>query len=81
MEKAGQIAAVAEGNYREALQLLQHADDDWKAMLKEWLNAIIKTESVAQVKWIDEAAKLGREKQKQFLKYFIHLLQQAIRLG
>jgi DNA polymerase-3 subunit delta' len=49
-------------------------------MLKEWLNAIIKTGPVAQVKWIDEAAKLGREKQKQFLKYFIHLLQQAIRL-
>lgn len=80
IEKAGQMAAVAEGNYREALQLLQHADDDWKAMLREWLNAIIKTGPVAQVKWIDEAAKLGREKQKQFLKYFIHLLEKAIRL-
>lgn len=80
IEKAQQIAAVAEGNYREALQLLQHADDDWQVMLREWLNAIIKTGPVAQVKWIDEAAKLGREKQKQFFKYFIHLLQQAIRL-
>ena len=28
IEKAQQIAALAEGNYREALQLLQHADDD-----------------------------------------------------
>jgi len=79
MEKAQQVAAVAEGNYREALQLLQHADDDWEAMLREWLNAIIRTGPVAQVKWIDETAKLGREKQKQFLKYFIHLLEQAIR--
>ncbi len=33
-----------------------------------------------QVKWIDEISKLGREKQKQFLRYFIHLLQQAIRV-
>ncbi len=80
IEKARQIAAVAEGNYREALQLLQHADDDWEAMLREWLNAIIKTGPVAQVKWIDETAKIGREKQKQFLKYFIHLLEQAIRI-
>lgn len=79
IEKAQQIAAVAEGNYREALQLLQHADDDWELMLREWLNAIIKTGPVAQVKWIEETAKLGREKQKQFLKYFIHLLEQAIR--
>jgi DNA polymerase III subunit delta' len=80
IEKAMQIAALAEGNYREALQLLQHADDDWEVMLREWLNAIIRTGPVAQVKWIDETAKLGREKQKQFLKYFIHLLEEAIRL-
>ncbi len=80
MEKAQQIAAVAEGNYREALQLLQHAEDDWEDILREWLNAIVKTGPVAQVKWIEETAKMGREKQKQFLKYFIHLLEQAIRL-
>ena len=80
IEKAMQIAAVAEGNYREALQLLQHAGDDWEVMLREWLNAIIRTGPVAQVKWIDETAKLGREKQKQFLKYFIHLLEEAVRL-
>ena len=80
IEKAQQIAALAEGNYREALQLLQHADDDWEVMLREWLNAIIRTGPVAQVKWIDDTAKLGREKQKQFLKYFIHLLEQAIRM-
>ena len=80
IEKAQQIAILAEGNYREALQLLQHADDDWEVMLREWLNAIIRTGPVAQVKWIDETAKLGREKQKQFLKYFIHLLEEAVRL-
>ncbi len=78
-DKARQVAAVAEGNYREALHMLQHADDDWQALLREWLNAILKTGPVAQVKWIEDAAKLGREKQKQFLKYFIHLLEQAIR--
>jgi DNA polymerase-3 subunit delta' len=80
MQKAQQVAALAEGNYREALQLLQHADDDWEAMLREWLNSILRTGPVAQVKWIDETAKLGREKQKQFIKYFIHLLEQSIRL-
>ena len=80
IEKAQQIAAVSEGNYREALQLVQNAEDDWQLLLREWLNAIIKTGPLAQVKWIDETAKLGREKQKQFLKYFIHLLEQAIRL-
>ncbi len=81
IEKAQQIAALSEGNYREALQLLQHVEDDWQAILREWLNLIVKKNLAGQVKWIDEMSKKGREKQKQFLKYFTHLLEQAIRLN
>ena len=33
-----------------------------------------------QIKWIEDVAKLGREKQKQLLLYFNHLLEQGIRL-
>lgn len=78
--QAAQVAGVSEGNYREALQLLQHADEDWQSLLRDWLNAILKLGPIAQVKWVDEVSKLGREKQKQFLRYFNHLLEQAIRL-
>jgi len=79
-EQARQIAVLCEGNYHEALQLLRHAEDDWQAVLREWLNAILKTGPVAQVKWIEEISKSGRERQKQFLRYFNHLLEQAVRL-
>ncbi|HEX6428954.1 MAG TPA: hypothetical protein VF008_14760, partial [Niastella sp.] len=72
-DPARQIALIAEGNYHEALQLMQHADEDWQSLLREWLNAILKNGPIAQVKWIDEVSKLGREKQKQFLRYFNHL--------
>ncbi|PWU03722.1 MAG: hypothetical protein C5B52_02925 [Bacteroidetes bacterium] len=79
-EQARQLASVSEGNYREALQLMQHAEEDWQGLLREWLNAILKTGPIAQVKWIEEINKQGREKQKQFLRYFNHLLEQSIRL-
>ena len=79
-EQARQIAAVCEGNYREALQLLKHTEEDWQTLLRDWLNAVLKTGPMAQVKWVEEISKLGREKQKQFLRYFNHLLEQAIRL-
>src|SRR2546423_10147680 len=79
-EQARQTALVSEGNYREALQLVQHAEEDWQGLLRNWLNTIMKTGPVSQVKWIEETGKLGRERQKQFLKYFGHLLEQAIRL-
>ena len=77
--KARQVAATAEGNYREALQLLQNAEEDWQALLRDWLNSIIKTGPIAQTKWVEEISRLGREKQKQLLRYFNHLLEQSIR--
>lgn len=80
VEKAGQIAALSEGNYREGLQLLQNLEDDWQATLREWLNMISKKNLAGQVKWVDDMSKQGRERQKQFLKYFTHLLEQAVRL-
>jgi DNA polymerase-3 subunit delta' len=79
-ERAQQTAAISQGNYREALQLLQNASEDWQSLLREWLNAALKNGPSAQTKWIEEMNKLGREKQKQFLLYFIHLLQQSIRI-
>ena len=79
-EQARQIALVSMGNYRESLHILQNASEDWQSLLRDWLNAIMKSGPVAQVKWIDEMSKLGREKQKQFLRYFNHLLGQAIKL-
>ena len=78
-EIARQAAAISEGNYREALQVVRHADEDWQSLLREWLNAILKTGPVAQTKWVEETSRLGREKQKQFLRYFNHLLEQAVR--
>ena len=77
---ARQVASVSEGNYREALQLVEHSDEDWQGLLRDWLNAIMKTGPIAQTKWVDGISKLGREKQKQFLRYFNHLLEQAIHL-
>ncbi|NDF97561.1 MAG: hypothetical protein EB101_01230 [Chitinophagia bacterium] len=77
---AAQLAPLCEGNYREALQLVQHAEEDWQLLVRDWLNAILKTGPVAQTKWVEEISRLGREKQKQFVRYFIHLLEQALHL-
>ena len=79
-ETANQLAAISEGNFREALLLLKNTDENFEAKVREWLNVILKNNVTTQLKWIEEISKTGREKQKQFLKYFVHLLQQAIRV-
>ena len=79
-DQARQAAGIAQGDYREALQLLQHADEDWLGLVREWMNVTLKENQPGQVKWVEEAAKLGREKQKQFFRYYNHLLEQCVRL-
>ena len=79
-ETAAQVAAICEGNYREALQLLQHNEEDWQTLLKEWLNSTLRGGLIKQVKFAEDMSKLGREKQKQFLLYFNHLIGQSIRI-
>ncbi|MGN7822078.1 ATP-binding protein [Chitinophaga sp. 22536] len=80
--KARQIATIAAGNYREAIFLLQHSDDDYHELLRNWLNYLFTGNRVALQEWIEgiSSAKTGRENQKQFLRYFINLLEHTLRL-
>jgi DNA polymerase III subunit delta' len=78
--QAKMLSNASNGNYREALHLLQHADEDFNQLLKEWLNASLRNQALPQVKIIEEISKLGRERQKQFIRHFIHLLESALRL-
>lgn len=79
-DKAAQIAAISEGNYLEALKMLHHTEVDWEEAVRSWLNVIWQGNTNTQVKWIEDISKIGREKQKQFLKYFIHLLQVGMKV-
>lgn len=80
--KAQQLATLTAGNYREAQHLLQHSEDDYHELLRTWLNGIFTGNRVILQQWIEgiSSAKTGRENQKQFLRYFINLLEHTLRL-
>ena len=85
-DEARHIALVCEGNYHEALQMKQHSGEDWNGLLKDWLNATALRGASETKRFkmqsdvIARLADLGREKQKQLLRYFLKLLEQSIRL-
>lgn len=76
--KARLVAGICDGNLREALQLIQHTDENWLSLVKDCMNAALKTGPVSMVKWVEQVSAYGREKQKQFLKYFLNLVEQGI---
>lgn len=79
--RARQIALMCQGNFNEALHQHLHMEDNWETTLRDWMNAMLKTGPMAQLKWVEEVAKIGREKQKQFLLYFNHTLQHAVKMS
>lgn len=78
--QASMLAVMSGGNMREAIQQMQHTDEDWSSLLKNWMNSIVKTGPAEQLKSIEAISKIGREKQKQFLRYFTHIIQVSLRL-
>jgi len=79
-KKAMQIAHIANGNYSEALRLIQHTQNDLFPEVKTWFNALFTGNGIAISKFAEEWSKAGREQQKNFLQYVIRLLEEAIRL-
>lgn len=79
-DRARFLANASEGNFREALHQLNHADEDFLGILREWLNAAVKNRVAELLKVNEEINRLGREKQKQLLRQALHLIEQAVRL-
>lgn len=79
-ERALHITAMAEGDMGEALKMAVAPPDSRESLIRTWLNVVYTGNVKAQMAWIDQVAELGRDKQRQLLDYFVHLLQQAVRM-
>lgn len=78
-QKAEQIALMSAGNFAQALHLLQHLENDLFPQAKDWFNQLFTQNGVGIGKFVDNIAKQGREQQKNFILYIIHLLEACIR--
>lgn len=76
--RAQQIAFLADGNYAEALRLIEHEANDQAALFLDWLRKCYMGKATDLVPWVDAFAKMGREQQKQFLLYGLHFLRELL---
>lgn len=79
-DKALAAAALAAGNYNQALQFAREEENDHAQRFLNWLRACYKGHGVELVEQTDLLAGLGRENQKQFLYYGLHFLRSFLRL-
>ncbi len=75
-QEAQRIAFLADGNFTEALSLIGNATNDNATGFLKWFRVCYLGKATELVEWVDEFAKLGRENQKQFLRYALHFLRE-----
>lgn len=79
---ARKIAHQSDGNYISAKKLIEHSETEelFHDLFKDWMRSAFKGNVPGLITWSEEIAKtaFGREKQKQFLKYALHLFRESL---
>ena len=83
LEAIDNIAHLADGNYAEALMLINENENAAQnlASFQRLMRASLKFDPKAVMIWIDEVAATGRERQKNFLKYALHIMRDSLMLS
>ena len=83
--EASSIVRMAEGNYIEACRLISHDEKNIRFFdaFRDWMRLCYRLfqqsmDYLALIDWIDEFSKLGREKQKSFLRYSTEIIHECI---
>ena len=81
MEKdlAENLAAVSDGNYlmaRESALNVQNINENFE-LFRDWMRLCFKKDIKGVTGWVQKIAIIGREKQKHFLNYGLHLVRQC----
>lgn len=78
-KRAHEISRMAEGNYIEARRFSGDNQDDYNFVkMRDWLRFCYKDNIAELIKWSEEIARIGREKQKDFLINSIRILRESM---
>ncbi len=77
-EEAARISRLVSGNYNEALHMCDYIENNNEKLLLEWVDNCMNNRGESQMDWIEEFAIIGRENQKNFLKYALHFFRECM---
>ena len=79
-ELANSVSHLSDGNFNEALKLVTQAENDNANMFLDWMRKCYIGKGPELVEWTEKFAKIGRENQKQFLRYGLHFMREYMTL-
>ena len=82
-DKLNYVVKTSVGNYTEALRLIDHS------IIKEfnfiefqkWMRMCFRKDVIKMMEWIDEIAKIGRERQKSFIEHALQMVRECLMIN
>ncbi|HEX3385063.1 MAG TPA: hypothetical protein VHS53_07750 [Mucilaginibacter sp.] len=74
---ASEIAYLSNGNMSEALAMLNEETKSFHALFVQWLRLCYANKGQEIMSFVEQVSKLGRENQKNFLKYGISFIREC----
>jgi DNA polymerase III subunit delta' len=74
---AAEIAYLSIGNMTEALAMLQQENKSYHTLFVQWLRLCFSNKGPEVMGFVEQAAKMGRENQKNFLRYGISFIREC----
>jgi DNA polymerase III subunit delta' len=80
-EAAAEIAYLCNGDLAEALTMLQDENKSYHELFVPWLRLCFSNKGIEVIGFVDQVSKMGRENQKNFLRYGISFLRECCLLS
>jgi DNA polymerase-3 subunit delta' len=80
-EASAQSAAfLSEGNYLEALRILNSSNEEmsFKSTFQNWMRSLYTKDIYEVMDFVEQIARVGRERQKHFLTYGLHIFRESL---
>jgi DNA polymerase-3 subunit delta' len=76
-DEAAEIAYLSNGNLTEALIMMQQENKGYHTLFISWLRLCFGNKGLEILSFVDQLAKMGRENQKNFLRYGISFIREC----
>jgi len=77
VDAATEIAYLSNGSLTEALTMLEYDNKGYHVQFVQWLRLCFANKGLEVMSFVDQASKMGRENQKNFLRYGINFLREC----
>lgn len=77
-QQAKKIAALSDGDFNEASQLVEMQEDGDGMLIREWMEVCYRQNIKGLYAWNDKFVKQGRENQKNFFQYCLHFFREIL---